>query len=307
MNASFTRTMLRTHKLVKQFGKVEALNSLTLEVPEGSVFALVGPNGAGKTTAMKICLNLLRASSGKAEVLGADSRKLASAQLARIGYVSETRQLPDWMKVSRFLAYCKEFYPAWNDADAAEFVRSYELPLDRPLKSLSRGQRVKATLAAALAYHPSLLFLDEPFGNLDVLVRDQVIETILGAGSETTVFLASHDLAEIESFATHVAYMDQGAIQFTEETGTLSTRFREVEVVLETASPLPADLPATWLNQEQSGVVIRFTDSRFDAADHSAKIRRYFPTAREVNVGAIPLRAIFVALAKSAKQSRGGR
>lgn len=299
--------MLRTDKLAKEFGKVEALTSLSLEIPEGSVFALVGPNGAGKTTAMKICLNMVRASSGTAEVLGVDSRKLSPAELARIGYVSETRQLPDWMKVSRFLAYCKEFYPAWNDADAAEFVRTYELPLDRPLKSLSRGQRVKAALAASLAYHPSLLFLDEPFSNLDVLVRDQLIETILGAGSETTVFLASHDLAEIESFATHVAYMDQGSVRFTEEMGALSTRFREVEVVQETATPIPVDLPATWLNPDQSGVVIRFTDSRFDPVQHEAQIRRHFPAAREVNVRSVPLRSIFVALAKSAKQSRGGR
>jgi ABC-2 type transport system ATP-binding protein len=299
--------VLRTDKLAKKFGKVEALDSLTLEVPEGSVFALVGPNGAGKTTAMKICLNMVRASSGSAEVLGVDSRKLGPAELARIGYVSETRQLPDWMKVSRFLAYCKEFYPAWNDADAAEFVRAYELPLDRPLKTLSRGQRVKAALAASLAYHPSLLFLDEPFSNLDVLVRDQLIDTILGAGSETTVFLASHDLAEIESFATHVAYMDQGTIRFTEEMGALSTRFREVEVVLETAAPIPMDAPAAWLNAEQSGVVVRFTDSHFDLSQHQTQVRRYFPAAREVNVRAMPLRSIFVALAKSAKQTKGGR
>jgi ABC-2 type transport system ATP-binding protein len=297
--------MLRTDGLQKKFGKVEALDSLTLEVPEGSVFALVGPNGAGKTTAMKICLNMVRASSGSAQVLGVDSRMLSPAELGRVGYVSETRQLPDWMKVSRFLAYCKEFYPAWNDADAAEFVRAYELPLDRPLKSLSRGQRVKAALAASLAYHPSLLFLDEPFSNLDVLVRDQLIETILGAGAETTVFLASHDLAEIESFATHVAYMDQGRIQFTEEMGALSTRFREVEVVLESPEPLPG-MPATWLNPEQSGTVIRFTDSRFDPSDHVVQIRRYFPAVREVNVRAMPLRSIFVALAKAAKRSGGG-
>ncbi|HVY91169.1 MAG TPA: ATP-binding cassette domain-containing protein, partial [Bryobacteraceae bacterium] len=130
--------MLRTDRLAKKFGRVEALESLTVEVPEGSVFALVGPNGAGKSTAMKICLNMLRASSGRAEVLGVDSRKLGPAELARVGYVSETRQLPEWMTVGRFLAYCREFYPAWNDADVTEFVRAYELPLDRPLKSLSR-------------------------------------------------------------------------------------------------------------------------------------------------------------------------
>ena len=293
--------MLRTDRLAKKFGRVEALESLTVEVPEGSVFALVGPNGAGKSTTMKICLNMLRASSGTAEVLGVDSRKLGPAQLARVGYVSEARQLPEWMTVARFLAYCREFYPAWNDADVAEFVRAYELPLDRPLKSLSRGQRVKAALAATLAYHPSLLFLDEPFSNLDVLVRDQVIETILAAGTETTVFLASHDLAEIESFATHVAYIDQGAVRFTEEMGALSTRFRSIEVVMGERSAMSTGLPATWLNPEQVGPVARFTDSRFSVAEHDAQIRRLFPDAREVNVTAMPLRSIFVALAKSAK------
>lgn len=296
------KVMLRTDRLAKKFGRVEALESLTVEVPEGSIFALVGPNGAGKSTAMKICLNMLPASSGHAEVLGVDSRRLGPAELARVGYVSETRQLPEWMTVARFLAYCREFYPAWSDADVAEFVRAYELPLDRPLKSLSRGQRVKAALAATLAYHPSLLFLDEPFSNLDVLVRDQVIETILAAGAETTVFLASHDLAEIESFATHVAYIDQGAVRFTEEMGALSTRFRNVEVVMSDGSALPAGLPATWLNVEQAGPVARFTDSRFSGVEHDAQMRRLFPNAREVNVGAMPLRSIFVALAKSAKR-----
>jgi ABC-2 type transport system ATP-binding protein len=293
--------ILHTDKLAKKFGKVEALSSLSLSVPEGSVFALVGPNGAGKSTTMKICLNMVRASSGVAEVLGADSRRLTSEVLAKVGYVSETRQLPEWMKVGRFLSYCKEFYPDWTDADVAEFVRAYELPLDRPLKSLSRGQRVKAALAASLAYRPKLLFLDEPFSNLDVLVRDQLIETLLEAGPETTVFLASHDLAEIENFATHVAYLHQGSILFTEEMSALAMRFREVEVVLENASPLPSDLPSTWLNPAQAGIVVRFADSRFDSSQHDAQIRRHFPQVREVNVQPMALRSIFVALAKSAK------
>lgn len=293
--------ILHTDKLAKKFGKVEALASLSLSVPEGSVFALVGPNGAGKSTTMKICLNMVRASSGAAEVLGVDSRRLTSEVLAKVGYVSETRQLPEWMKVGRFLSYCKAFYPDWNDTDVAEFVRAYDLPLDRPLKSLSRGQRVKAALAASLAYHPKLLFLDEPFSNLDVLVRDQLIETLLEAGPETTVFLASHDLAEIENFATHVAYLHQGSILFTEEMSALSTRFREVEVVLENAAPLPSDLPPAWLNAAQAGIVVRYTDSHFDSAQHDAQIRQHFPQAREVNVQPMPLRSIFVALAKSAK------
>ncbi len=296
--------LLSTQSLAKKFGKVEALTDLTFAVPEGSVFALVGPNGAGKSTALKICLNLLRASSGEATLLGADSTRLGPKELARIGYVSETRQLPDWMTVSRFLAYTKAFYPAWNDDDAATLVTAFDLPLNRPLRTLSRGQRVKAALAASLAYHPSLLLLDEPFSNLDVLVRDQVIETILAAGLETTVLLASHDLAEIESFATHVAYLDQGRILFTEEMTALSSRFREVELLLDAPAPIPAIMPEGWLNVEQSGVVVRLTDSRFDPASADTELRRCFPNVREVSTRVMPLRSIFVALARSAKQTK---
>ena len=153
---------LRTESLTKRFARVEALTGLTLEVPEGSVFALVGPNGAGKTTAIKVLMSILRPTSGRAEVLGVDSRKLGPGQLAQIGYMSENQQLPGWMRVGYFLSYCKRFYAAWQDDDLAALVRQYALPLDRKIRTLSRGMRVKAALAASLAYRPRLIVLDEP-------------------------------------------------------------------------------------------------------------------------------------------------
>jgi len=164
--------IIRTENLTKRYRHNEALHGVTLEVPAGSVFALVGPNGAGKSTAIKTVMNILQPSVGRAEVLGVDSRQLRAEQLARIGYVSENQKLPGWMKVGYFLQYCKPFYPAWSDDDVAELVRGYGLPLDRPLKALSRGMRVKAALAASLAYRPELIVLDEPFSGLDVLVRE---------------------------------------------------------------------------------------------------------------------------------------
>jgi ABC-2 type transport system ATP-binding protein len=295
---------LRAQNLKKKYGRVEALAGLTLDVPEGSVFALVGPNGAGKTTAIKILMNLLRATEGRAEILGADSRALGPAQLARIGYVSENRRLPAWMSAGYFFSYCKEFYPGWRDEDLAALVRLYELPLDRPLKAMSRGMRVKAALAAALSYRPDLLILDEPFGGLDVLVREQAIESILERLPESTVFLASHDLAEIESFATHIAYLHQGRIQFVEEMAALSARFREVEAVLENPlDALPAGLPAEWLNPEWTPLVVRFIHSAYEPERSESAIRRTLPGVREIAVRALPLRAIFLALAKSAKSA----
>jgi ABC-2 type transport system ATP-binding protein len=281
---------------------VEAVADLSLEVPEGSVFALIGPNGAGKTTAIKTMMNIFRPSSGRAEVLGRDSRALGPAEFARIGYVSENQRLPEWMRVKYFLSYSKPFYPTWDDAAAAELVRHFELPLDWPLGALSRGMRVKAALASSLAYHPRLLVLDEPFSGLDVLVREELIESVLERTPELTVFLASHDLAEIESFASHVGYLEGGRLRFIEEMGALSARFREIEVTLDAPAGLPRDWPPHWLNPEQSSVVVRFADSRFDPARSEADLRRLFPAARGASVRHMSLRSIFVALARAARK-----
>jgi ABC-2 type transport system ATP-binding protein len=288
--------MIRTQDLTVRFARNEALRDLTLTVPEGSAFALLGPNGAGKSTAIKTMMNILRPTSGKAEVMGVDSRRLGPAQLARIGYVSENQQLPDWMTVNAFLAYCKGFYPDWRDEDAAELIRAYDLPTRRPLRALSRGMRVKAALAASLAYRPRLIVLDEPFSGLDVLVREQLIESIVERTPEVTVFLASHDLAEIESFATHIAYLNEGRLEFVEEIGNLSDRFREVEVLAD-AGPA-GDIPAGWLNVERSAHVVRFTDSQFRG---EAEMAARFPGARDISARPMSLRSIIIALAQSAK------
>ena len=300
-------TLLATENLAKRFHGVEALNGLTMDVPEGAVFALVGPNGAGKSTAIKTVMNILEPTSGRAEVLGVDSRRLGSDQLAQIGYVSENQQLPEWMPVKYFLSYCKPFYPAWRDDDLNDLVRLYELPLDRPLGKLSRGMRVKAALAASLAYRPRLIVLDEPFSGLDVLVREQLIESILERTPESTVFLASHDLAEIESFASHVGYLNEGRLEFVEEMASLAQRFREVEVTLEAPAAIPSELPATWLTPEAAGVVLRFVDSQFDAQQSDAAIRARFTGVREIVARSMSLRAMFLALARSARQTKGSR
>jgi len=298
---------LRTEHLCKIYRRQEGLRDLTLEVPEGSVYALLGPNGAGKTTAMKTLLNIHKPTSGRAVVLGVDSRVLGADQLAQIGYVSENQQMPGWMTVGYFLSYCKEFYPTWRDSDLADLVKLYELPLDRKLNHLSRGMRVKAALASSLAYRPKLIILDEPFSGLDVLVREQLIESILERTPEATVFLSSHDLSEIESFASHVAYLNEGRLEFAEEMSSLSQRFREIEVTLEQPATMPSLLPDTWLNPEQSGVVVGFTDSHFESEKNRAEIQRVFPAVREVTTRVMPLRAIMVALAKSAKTAQGAR
>ena len=206
--------LIRTVELSKKYRRVPVLEGLNINVPEGSVFGLVGPNGAGKTTTIKILMNILQPGSGLAEVLGVESRRLAPEDFTRIGYVSENQEMPLWMTVSYFLRYLKPFYPGWDDAHAADLVRQFELPLDRKLGHLSRGMLMKAAMASSLAYRPRLLVLDEPFSGLDPVVREDLIEGLIDSASETTIFVSSHDLGDIETFASHIGYLDRFNARF---------------------------------------------------------------------------------------------
>jgi ABC-2 type transport system ATP-binding protein len=221
---------LRTENLVKKFRRVTALNGLNLDVPEGAVYALVGPNGAGKTTAIKILMNIFGPTSGRAEVLGVGSARIAGSAFTLIGYVSENQELPDWMSVGAFLDYLRPFYPSWDRALEEQLMSQFDLPRERKLGNLSRGMRMKAALASSLAYHPKLIVLDEPFTGLDPLVRDELIQGLLERAEEATILVSSHDLAEIETFASQVGYLEQGRLRFSEELEKLIERFREVQV-----------------------------------------------------------------------------
>ena len=162
---------------------------------------------------------------------------------------------------------------------------------------------MKASLASSLAYRPKLIVLDEPFSGLDPLVRDELIEGLLESASESTIFISSHDLSEIESFSSHVGYLESGRLKFSEEMTALSARFREVEVTLDQAPALPANWPVTWLRPETSSAVVRFVESQFDEVRTLAEVRKMFGEPRGISMNPMPLRSIFVTLAKSERRA----
>lgn len=295
--------ILRTIDLSKRFRSTVALDHMNMAVPEGSVYGLVGPNGAGKTTTIKLLMNLHQPTAGRAEVFGHDSRRISPQDFAQIGYVSENQEMPEWMTVGYLMVYLKPFYPAWDAARAAELLRQFELPLDRKLRHLSHGMRMKAALASSLAHRPRLIVLDEPFTGLDALVRDELIEGVLESADSATILISSNDLAEIESFTSHIGYLDRGHLQFSEEMTSLTERFREIEITLPSPLPSPAPWPATWLNAQQSPAVVRFVDTQFEQDRTMAEVRRLFPDAQQISVNPMPLRAIFVTLAKAGRKA----
>jgi len=294
---------IRTHNLVKKFHRVTAVDGLNLDVPEGAIYALVGPNGAGKTTAIKVVMNIFPPTSGRAEVLGTDSTHIAGRAFTAIGYVSENQELPGWMRIDEFLAYLRPFYPTWDRALEDGLVKQYELPLTRKLGKLSRGVRMKAALVSALVYHPKLIVLDEPFGGLDPLVRDELIEGMLERASEATIFVSSHDLAEIENVASHVGYLEEGRLRFSEDMAALIERFREVELTFDTAPAVQEKWPESWMQVDASGAVLRFIESRFDEERTRGEIGQLVGNVRDITFTPMSLRCIFLAMAKAGRGS----
>ena len=294
-------SIIQTENLTKKFRGVDALNGLNLDVQDGVIYALVGPNGAGKTTAIKILMNIFGPTAGRATVLGMDSTRIKGQAFTAIGYVSENQEMPGWMRVDGFMAYLRPFYPSWDRDLESELVQQFDLPLDRKLKHMSRGMRMKAALASSLAYHPKLIVLDEPFSGLDPLVRDQLIEGMLARATEATIFISSHDLAEVETFASHVGYLERGRLRFSEEMATLTDRFREVELTFDLPPTLPETRPESWMQIEASGVVLRFIESHFEEERTGGEIQKLFGTARDLTFTPMSLRSIFLAMAKAGR------
>jgi ABC-2 type transport system ATP-binding protein len=295
---------VETNELTRRFRRTDAVDRLTLAIPERSVFALIGPNGAGKTTTIKLLMNLLRPSAGHARVLGCDSRSLGLRELQRIGYVSENQRLPTWMTAAQLMAYCRPLYPTWDEPFARSLQASLGLTARTPIATLSRGTRMKAALLVSLAYRPELIVLDEPFTGLDPFVRDELIRALLGASADrpATVLVSSHDIDEVERLADWIGYIDSGRLVFAEPTASLLGRFRLIEVVSDTAASLPVTDPR-WIPQGASGRTLRFVDTAHDRPDADGRIAAAFPGA-DIRTAPLPLRDIFVTLAARAASAR---
>jgi ABC-2 type transport system ATP-binding protein len=294
--------IIETHHVSKRFGRFEAVEELSLQVPEGSVFALIGPNGAGKSTTIRLLMNILRPDAGEISVLGTPSLRLAPKDFERIGYVSESQKLPDGLTLAQYFHYLRTLYPAWDRDLERALCEQFELPPARRIRHLSHGMRMKTLLVGALAYRPRLLVLDEPLSGLDTLVRDEVVNGLLQQAADTTILISSHELSEIESFTTHVAFMQNGRLLLQEAIEELQLRFRAVSVTLSAIKELPQPLPEDWLLPETEGHRLRFVFARYQGdAPLFQQLARHFG-AVQLECEPMSLRAIASALMRQRKR-----
>ncbi|WP_157155827.1 ABC transporter ATP-binding protein [Diaminobutyricimonas sp. LJ205] len=206
-----TVSAVETSALSKRFGSVRALDAVSLEVPEGTVFGLIGPNGAGKTTMLRLLVDILRPTSGTVRVLGEDPRAGGPPLRRRIGYLPGNLNLDRRVHGHDLLHHYARLSGPVRKGYIEQLAERLNLDLSRSVRALSKGNRQKLGLVQAFMHEPRLLVLDEPTSGLDPLVQQEFLRMVKEASANSqTVFLSSHVLSEIEQAADTAAILRSG-------------------------------------------------------------------------------------------------
>jgi ABC-2 type transport system ATP-binding protein len=235
-----TLPVIETNNLNKRYGRAEAVRNLNLSIKPHQITAFLGLNGAGKSTTIRMLLGMIRPSSGTGLVLGnrIDDAKESLCLRGKVAYVSENKQLYDYMTVEQIIRFSRPFYSDWSLDTERKLLRAYELPLQRRIRSLSKGMRTKTALLLALARKPELLILDEPSEGLDPIGIELMLESLVAQNSEgTTVFFSSHQIPEVERIADRVCLLHRGSLLLDASVDDMRQSYRQIDLVF----PTPPD------------------------------------------------------------------
>ena len=231
---------IQAEGLTKSYGRARGVVDLTFEVERGEVFGYLGPNGAGKTTTLRLLIDLIRPTAGRAVVLGLDARRESVEVRRHVGYVPGELALYPRLTGRQHLSFFASLRVGVDPRHVDELVERLDLDLDRPVADLSKGNRQKVGLVQALMHRPELLVLDEPTSGLDPLVQQEFYRLVrerTSAGG--TVLLSSHVLSEVEHVADRVAIIREGRLVVVEDVAGLKTRAVR-RVVVHFAAPVAA-------------------------------------------------------------------
>ncbi len=205
--------VIHTEQLTKSYGPHRGITELDLDVEEGEIFGFLGPNGAGKTTTMRVLLDLIRPTSGRAEVFGIETTADPVAIHRRLGYLPGEFDLYDRLTGADTIAYFANLRGGVDAGYVAELIERLDLDPSRRFKEYSKGNKQKVGLVVALQHKPDLLILDEPTSGLDPLVQRTFFEIVREARSQgRTVFLSSHIIDEVDRTCDRVAIIREGRL-----------------------------------------------------------------------------------------------
>ncbi|HTW06470.1 MAG TPA: ABC transporter ATP-binding protein [Acidimicrobiales bacterium] len=212
------RPAIETSGLAKSYGSLWALQDCSIMVPQGRVTALVGPNGAGKTTLLRLLAGLATPTTGTASVLGRSPGQ-SEEFLSSIGYLAQDIPLYKRLSADQHLAIGAGLNRSWDAAAARERLVALRIPIDRPVSTLSGGQRAQVALGLALAKCPRVLLLDEPVAALDPLARREFLTSLTSAVAEgdLSVVLSSHLLHDLERVCDHLVLLAASRAQICDD------------------------------------------------------------------------------------------
>ncbi len=244
---------IETSGLTRRFGRLVAVDNVSLRVPRGSVYGYLGRNGAGKTTTIQMLVGLIEPTAGDMLVLGLDPLRQDVAMKRLVSYVPERVQMYDWMKVRETMWFGANIHPNWDQQLAEQLRERLELPAERRIGQLSRGMQGKVALMMALSSHPRLLILDDPTSGLDALVRREFMENIVGLLQEagTTIFFSSHIIDDVERVADWIGILEEGQLIIQAPLEELKQSVKRVVATF--AEPPEGGEVAGLLSEEGSG------------------------------------------------------
>ena len=226
--------ILEINNLVKSYGKTHAVRGVSFDVTKGSIVGLLGPNGSGKTTIIKTIMGLLSDYGGTVTIGGTAPGPAANAG---ISYLPDVAHIPTWFKVRQAIAFFEDFYADFDATRAKTMLDAMKIPLDKKIKTLSRGMQEKVQLSMVMSRRASLYILDEPIGAVDPASREFIIDTIIkNFDGEGAILLSTHIIADIEPILDVAIFLREGEIvlnddvdKIREERGvSLDQLFREV-------------------------------------------------------------------------------
>ena len=207
------KNALEVSHLTKDYGSFK-LDDVSFTVPGGTIMGLIGENGAGKSTTIKCILNLIRRDGGEIQVLGLDNLRDEQAVKAQVGVVLDETTFHDGLTAPQVGKILSKLYPNWDAALYRRYLHTFGLTGKKPVKTFSKGMKMKLSLAAAFAARPKLLILDEATSGLDPVVRDEILDEFLEfiQDEEHAILLSSHITSDLEKVADYVTYLHRGKV-----------------------------------------------------------------------------------------------
>ncbi|MGG1685457.1 ABC transporter ATP-binding protein [Pseudalkalibacillus sp. NRS-1564] len=245
------------------------LKNFSLTVKKGFVHGFIGGNGVGKSTTIKMMMNLLEPDSGNVSVFGSSYKEREKEIKQRIGFVYDENVFYEQLTLAQMKDIVKRAYNMWDDDLFYKYVKTFQLPLKKPIKTFSKGMMMKASLAFALSHHAELIIMDEPTSGLDPIFRRELLEILqqLMMDGEKTIFFSTHITTDLDTIADYITFIHNGEHIFTKDLNEISEEYAIVKGGLEL------------LDQETEGAFVAIQKSSFGfvaLTDHKCEVEEMF-------------------------------